>query len=219
MVKGVVRYTELRRRTWPYLVIWIIYYAWALVFVTVHTASPASTGVYTLRIRGLVHGFILLSAAIGISVYKKRRFVLTGRIGACVLVCALPVYLFLLPPSWRLYTAPFIGIVMGLVNVSILIPFVFILNNTEKFYAVVGANILLNGMALAYQVIPPAWIIGAGNAGIAPAGEKVLSVLLLVAAVMPVFRFKRAGLDAVETDLPKPRPAKITYFSLAINFV
>ncbi|GHT85884.1 hypothetical protein FACS18947_5170 [Bacteroidia bacterium] len=207
-IKRVIDIHEIRSGNRPYLLIWIMYYAWALVFVTTHTMVPAFDDVYSVKARTLIHGALLLCTAAVISVYRKPWFVKIARTGAVLLLCALSAFLFFVPVTLRIYVAPVAGAAMGLICVGILIPFIFILNNTEKFYAVVVSNLLLNVLALFYQV---GWMNG-------EAKVKLASFFLLFASLLPILWFKTAALSA-ESPLPKPKPQKITYFTLGINFM
>jgi hypothetical protein len=69
------------------------------------------------------------------------------------------------------------GAAMGTLNSSILIPFVFRLNNSEKFYAVIGANLLISVLLFLREV--RIFDITAGSTG---------ALIMLAAGLLPVFR-------------------------------
>jgi DNA-binding CsgD family transcriptional regulator len=162
--------------------------------------------VYSAEVRAWIHGALLLSTAILISFCRKARFAKTARIGAVILLSALSAFLFLLPDRLRAYAAPMVGIAMGLINFGILIPFVFVMNNTEKFYAVVISNILLNVFTLISQT------------GLYSGAEKIVSFVFVLISLIPILMFRTAAFVG-DSAQPKPKPQKITYFTLAINFV
>ncbi|MDD4495888.1 MAG: hypothetical protein PHV32_16380 [Eubacteriales bacterium] len=66
-----------------------------------------------------------------------------ARVGAILIIASMVVFLTV-PSSLALIAgAIIIWIIIGCVNISILMPFVFSLNNTEKLHAVVGTNLLI----------------------------------------------------------------------------
>jgi DNA-binding CsgD family transcriptional regulator len=193
-------------RVQPYLIAWVAYYTWSLVFVTAHTNAPDSGSVYSSEARALIHGALLLCTAVSISVCRKPWFVRFVRIGAVILLCSLTAFLFLLPGSAAVFAAPVIGGAMGLICAGVVIPFVFIMSNTEKFYAVVISNILVSALAPLVQL------------GILGGAEKLVSFIVAIVCLLPLFRFKAEDVPGNGTE-PMPKAKKITYFTLVINFV
>jgi DNA-binding CsgD family transcriptional regulator len=148
----------------------------------------------------------LLAAAVFICFYKREWFVKTARAGAAALLCAVALSLFVLPPGRRLYAAPVVGVLMGLVCVSILIPYVYIMNNTEKYYGMLFGFVGVNLFPLLSQ---PGWIDSLG--------ERVMSMLILTGAMSLVLFFKKTDLTQENTAPPERRANKVSYLSLAIN--
>ena len=205
-MKRVVAVEGLTPKNAPYLLIWVLYYAWVIVFTTWWTAVPSSAQTYTADIRSVIHGTNLLSSAIYICFYKKEWFVKTARAAAAMLLAGMTAFLFVLPAGWQLYAAPAVGAMLGLVNVSILMPYVHVMNNTEKFYGMLLAFVCLNLFSLLWR---PAWIGGFA--------EKMISLVILALALSAVLRFKKEDLNAPDASLPAGPVRKIAYFSLAIN--
>ncbi|AEF81082.1 helix-turn-helix domain-containing protein [Leadbettera azotonutricia] len=202
--KNVVRIKNIRPHVLVYVLMWILYYAWALVFVTAHLPI---IGFFNSDLRAFVHWGILFSAALYLCFYKKTWFVKTARIGSIAALIIFLILIYVVPANWLLPLALVLGFILGLVNDSILIPFVYIMNNTEKFYAVLCSNILIILLGLA------------GKIGLMQIiGERQAALVFLILAFLPVLFFKKADLDAEESTVPPPRPKKITYFSLTINF-
>jgi uncharacterized membrane protein (DUF485 family) len=139
---NVTNIRRLQKHNLPYLFIWVIYYGWVIVFSTWWMASPVTESVFGTDLRVLMHSVNLISSAIFIFVIRKEWFVKTARVGGLLLIAAMILYLSVQNTSVKQITAVAIGISLGCVNISILIPFVFVLNNTEKLYAVVFHGVM-----------------------------------------------------------------------------
>ncbi len=206
VMKRVVSTEGITKKNAPYLMIWVLYYAWVVIFTTWWTVTPSSGDIYTADIRSIVHGVNLLSSAVCISFYKKEWFAKAARAAAVILLAGTTVFLFVLPTGWQLYAAPAVGAILGLMNVSILIPFVYVMNNTEKLYGMLLAFVCLNLLSLLGQT---AWF--------GSLGEKIASLVILAAALSGVLFFKKEDLNTPDALLPAKPANKTVYFSLAIN--
>jgi|GEM_PF-6413830 len=201
----------LSRANTPYLIFWSVFYAWVVAFYTWWTSTPTSGQIYTAEIRSVTQGVTLLSAAIVICFYKKEWFVKTLRLGTVALLCVSAVFLFVFPPAWRGFGAPILGTLMGIVCVGILIPYVYIMNNTEKYYGMLFGSIGVNLFSLLYR---PEWIDSLG--------ERLSSVFLLLGMLGLALLFKKSDLPAEEPAIPEHAvvPAenkKISRFTLVLN--
>lgn len=145
---NVVNIRGLRKNNLPYIFIWIVYYAWVIVFATWWTASPLTENVFGMGLRNLLHSLNLVSSALFIFIIKKEHFVKIARIGALMIIIGMGLFIGIQNAHIQLISAIIIGISLGCVNASILIPFVFVLNNTEKLYSVIGSNFLINLLSL-----------------------------------------------------------------------
>lgn len=148
MGNNVLNIKGLRKQNLPYIFIWVVYYAWVIIFATWWTASPLTENVFGTELRNLLHSLNLISSAFFIFIIKKEWFIKTARTGAVCIIAGMVLFLLAPDAYIQLFAAVVIGISLGCVNTSILMPFVFTLNNTEKLYAVVGSNILINLLLL-----------------------------------------------------------------------
>lgn len=189
----VVSVKGLQKQNLPYIFIWIIYYAWVVSFATWWTASPLTENVFSTELRSLLHAVILLSSGIFIFIIRKEWFVKTASIGAALVIAGIGLFLLAPNPQMELLCAIIIGTALGVVNTSILMPFVFVLNNTEKLYAVIGSNVLIGLISLFQE----------GKAGdiLQHGGDLLLSCMMLVIALSAVLFFKKDSLSA-DSDLP-----------------
>lgn len=204
---NVVHPGGMRRKNAPYIAIWILYYAWVVAFATWWTVSPIQDSFFEMQLRELMHIVNLLSSSVFVFLIRKEWFVKTARIGA-VLIAVSMIFFYVLP-SAGLKTAAALtaSAAIGCLNISILIPFVFILNNTEKLYAVITANALIQVVLLVKEHGPAA---GSGP---------LLQYLLLAFALSAVFFFKHQSGSIKNTgDHPvEPGMSSRIYLSLLFN--
>lgn len=122
----------------------------------------------------------------------------TARLGAALVIAGIGIFLIVPNAQAQLFCVVIIGTALGLINTSILMPYVFILNNTEKIYAVVGSNVLINLISL-FQ---------GGNAGnyLKHGGDLWLSFTMLAVALSAIIFFKANNLPATSetSDIDTP---------------
>ena len=205
-MKRVHAITNLTKACAPYLVVWALYYAWVESFATWWTATPDNVRLFSETLRNILMSVTLMTTATLICFFKRSWFVSGARIGAAALAVTAGASLFLLPDSWRLYTAPLQAMAMGLVCVSVLVPFVFILNNSEKLYGMVFGSVAANLFSLLCRAEMAESLLGRGS-----------SFIILLAALAAIPLFKKQDLSAGDLVLPIRENRKVAYFSLLIN--
>lgn len=184
----------LKRPNLPYVFIWIIYYAWVIAFATWWTSSELIENVFDSRVRTLLHSVNLLSSAFFIIIIKKEWFVKMARIGAVFIVAGMVVFLAVPSAPVQMAAAVLIGVALGCVNISILMPFVFSLNNTEKLYAVVGTNLLISLISI-LQNVKDGNILHSRN-------DLILSFVVLIAGLSAVLFFEKSSVvSAYENEI------------------
>ena len=204
----------LRRRNIPYIVVWIAYYAWVITFTTWWTSSPTSDLVFNAELRSLLHIVNLLSSALFIFFIRKEWFVRTARIGAAVIISGMFLFMFFYQNTiLAAAVIVLIGLSLGLVNTSILMPFVFVLNNTEKFYAVVGSYLLINSLSILQESIARTFL--QSRTGI------LLSCLFLLFSLLPLLFFKQESIKSVPVPpaVSNPKIKPQVYLTLFFNCV
>ena len=203
----------LQKQKLPYIVIWIIYYAWVVSFATWWTASPLTDNVFSTELRSLLHTIMLLSSGIFIFIIRKEWFVKTARIGATLVIVGISLFLIAPNPQMELLCVVIIGIALGVINTSILIPFVFTLNNTEKLYAVIGSNVLIALISLFQE--------SNGGNYLHQTGDLLLSCLMLTIALSATLFFSKDSLpvNSVTLGIDKPTFHSRIYLTLFFNCV
>lgn len=141
-----IRY--IKKENLPYIIAWIVYYAWVIFFTTWWTASPFKEAVNGTHIRSYLHQINLLSSIICIFIFKKNWFAIVSKAGMVCLSAVALLFIVVGHNGFHLGLIILFGAALGIVNAGILMSFVFIINNTEKFYCVVGANLLIGLLAL-----------------------------------------------------------------------
>lgn len=204
---SVVNFRWFRRKSIPYVFIWIFYYAWVVTFATWWTASPLSENVFNTQLRELMHAVTLISSAAFVFVIRKEWFIKVARIGAVLIVIGMIAFFMVPNARIQILSAVISSVAMGCVNISILMPFVFSLNNTEKLYAVVGSNALIQIASL---------FLEHNTNRIA---EQIVSFVILAVALSAIVFFKRRDLPESQ-NLSEPFQPKFhrrIYLALLFN--
>lgn len=192
------RVTDIRRirmANWPYIFIWILYYAWVIVFTTWWTSSPLTEAVYGAGVRTMLHQINLAASAVFVLLLKKEWFVRVSQIGAAALLVTSILFMTVKHPAAQLCIIVLFGISLGSVNSGILIPFVFVLNNTEKFYAVVSSNLLIAVLLLLQE-----------RSVLQIANGFYVSFAMLILALSAIVFFRKESLSLAESDISGPVP-------------
>lgn len=205
---SVINFKGLQKSNIPYIFIWVVYYAWVIVFTTWWTASPVTSNVFGTGLRNILHSINLISSAVFIFLIKKEWFYKTARIGAITIITGMVIFLTTKNSYIGVITAVVIGIFLGIVNTSILMPFVFTLNNTEKLYAVVGSNLLINIISLIQETHI--------NSAIYNKGNNILSIVILIIALSSTFFFKKDAIPYDNVTQKTEIPSKV-YLILFFN--
>lgn len=189
----VVSLKGFRKYNLPYVFMWIIYYAWIVSFTTWWTASPLTEIFFSTELRSLLHIFILLSSGIFIFIIQKEWFVKTARMGAVLTIVGIGLFLIAPNPRMKVFSAIMVGTALGIINTSILIPFVFTLNNTEKLYAVLGSNVLISLVSLFQETSSGNYLLDKG--------DMILSSIMLILALSGILFFKKDSLSVNSHDI------------------
>lgn len=204
----VINLKAMQKNNFPYIFIWILYYAWVVAFTTWWTASPVTDMVFSSGLRSMIHSINLLSSALFVFLIKKESFVKTSRIGAIMIVAGMSLFLLVRVDEFRLISVVIIGITLGIVNISILMPYIFALNNTEKLYSVVISNALIN----------IAMLIQGGIGGSAAGGsEQLVTFILLIIPLAATAFFKQSSIASAAKGIDIPVIKPRIYLTLAYS--
>jgi DNA-binding CsgD family transcriptional regulator len=207
---NVVNVKAIRKSNLPYIFIWIVYYAWVIVFTTWWTASPVTENLISSGLKSLLHSINLLSSAFFVLIIRKEWFVKTARIGAVLIIVGMILFMLTSNSSLQLSSLTVFGVTIGIVNISILIPFVFVMNNTEKFYSVLCSNALIN-LIMLIEII----YLGDKLRGY---GVYIISFSILATALLSTIFFKKSSLVNYSKELIEaPKITPRIYLTLLNN--
>ena len=174
----------------PYIFIWIMYYAWVIVFTTWWTSSPVTDKLMGPDSRVMLHSLNLLSSAFFICIIKPKWYKNASYIGACLVLLFSVLSMIDINNSFHIFSIIVLSISLGIVNISILIPMIYILNNTEKLISIIGANLLISFLVLLQELK-----ILTINNGL------VFSFVMLLISLFPILFFKKDDLKKENIDL------------------
>lgn len=202
---------HIKKENWPYITTWIIYYAWVIIFTTWWTASPLTDQVYGTNSRVLLHSLNLVSSAICVFFMKKESFKKFAIFGGILAIVSSVLFAYTLHANLlQLHSIVTIvlAVSLGIINAGILIPFVYTLNNTEKFYSVVGTNALITVFVLLQELNILNITNGFG-----------FSFFMLVLGIIPIYFFKLSDYRKEEAEhaSSSPKITKVVYITLILN--
>lgn len=204
---AVINVHTVQKQHLPFVIVWVLYTTLVVSFVSWWTTSPLTEFGFHGEIRGMLHIVILISSACFMVWMRKDWFVQGIRIGAVVAI--LGVWLLTMHHMQWLGIVVF-GVALGCINVSVLLPFVFILNNTEKLYAVVVSNLLSGLIAVVQEAILQSSHI-----------DSYLALFLITIAFTTIFWLKKDEMPSNNATFDIDRPTFHTriYLTLLFNTV
>ena len=213
IIDNVTKIKNINKNNIKYMLTWIIYYTWCVVFTTWWTSSPMTDASFGVDSRTILHSLYLISSAIVIFIMRQDKFKKYASFGAISVI--INAVLFALTqnnilPFLHLPATIILAISIGFVNIGVLIPLVFILNNTEKFYSIVLSNFLISILVLLQE----ANILNITNGFI-------FSFILLIIALLPICFFKVSDYEEEKTKFEKhiPKYTKAIYITLVLNLL
>lgn len=198
----------INKSNFSYIFIWILYYAWVVAFTTWWTASPVIEMVFSSGLRSIIHSINLISSALFVFLIKKEWFVKTSRVGAIIITAGMSLFLLVRSSDFKLISVLVIGITLGIVNISILIPYCFVLNNTEKLYSVVISNVIINITMLLQEGMP---------ADISGGRKQLITLILLVIPLTATAFFKQSSISSDNKDKGIPAIKPRVYLTLTYS--
>lgn len=208
---NVVNFKAFQKKNLPYMLIWIVYYAWIIVYTTWWATSPLKEQVLSTGMRNIVYTINLISCAVFILILRKKWFVKISRIAGWLLVVGMGVILFTENSAIHAVLVPGVGILIGAFSIAILIPFVFALNNTEKFYSIIGSFILIYLLLLVQYYFSFNHVL--------EKMEHIVPLVILIFIAVITFFFKKSSISnnitQKETEVPELNPR--VYLAMAFS--
>ncbi|NCC66624.1 MAG: LuxR family transcriptional regulator [Clostridia bacterium] len=154
-----------------------------------------------------MHAVNLLSSAVFVFIIHKEWFVKAAWIGAVLIILSMASFYSFESDTLKMIAAIIGSVAIGCVNISILIPFVFTLNNTEKLYAVVSSNALIQIISLINEH------------SLSDLAEPIMSFVFLLCSLSAILFFKKATDCTHVNQEPAGKPVmhRRVYLSLLFN--
>lgn len=204
---SVTNLKNIKKKNIPYMITWILYYTWVIVFTTWWTASPITDSLLGENSRSLLHSSYLIVSAITICIFKKEWFKKTGIIGSIITIITIFLAMLIIEPIFNTTSIILLAIGLGIVNVSILIPLVYIMNNTEKFYSMIGAFVLISFFLFLQEIKV-----------LTMANGSIFSLILLICSLIPIIFFNNKDLsNEIPNTLFIPKTKSVMYVTILIN--
>ena len=118
-------------KMWPYIMIWIFYYAcYSFYFLVDFFRHDKLMGSES---RILLHSLNLLSSAMFVWIIKPEKFKKYSKVGGIFVLLFSIFSMIQVSPLFHVGSIILLSISLGLLNISILIPMIYILNNSENY--------------------------------------------------------------------------------------
>ena len=191
-------------KMWPYIMIWIFYYAWVIVFTSWWTSSDITDKLMGSESRILLHSLNLLSSAMFVWIIKPEKFKKYSKVGGIFVLLFSIFSMIQVSPLFHIGSIILLSISLGLLNISILIPMIYILNNSEKLLAIVGSNLLISILIYLQEI-----------KFLTISNGLYFSFIMLIISVLPVLFFKEEHLDS--TKITHHKLNKTMYLTIILN--
>lgn len=198
----------LRKENWSYMYTWVIYYAWVIVFVTWWTASPYIDNIFGTGLRSITHVVQVMVSIVFIVIAKKEWFARGARIATVTLLLSMVLYMISGNGYASLLAVVLIGISVGCVSSCTLINYVFILNNTEKFYSMLLSSFLISLISI---LLP--W---KGNSLAFKGSNMIFSFALVAIALAATIFYKKEDIKTPEEKCRIDMPFR-TYLTFVFS--
>lgn len=208
----VTNINNIRKSVIPYMMAWVIFYAWMVVFFTWWVNDFNNNYIFMEHEMFIIYSlFLLFISIISFLAHPKgfKKYFKIGGIGSIIVLVLyyLSVSMKILSLRYTIYILP---LFMGLSYVGLLQTYIYIMNNTEKFYSVVFGNFIL----IVIVMLQDLNILDIVH-------NYMFLILMLVLSLVPMIKFKINDYDREEENYAKtaPKVSKVLYASLFINCI
>lgn len=190
-----------------YIITWIVYYAWVIVFTTWWTSSPVTDTLMGNNSRVILHSLNLISSAIFVFIIKPIHFKKASYIGGMLVLLTSVLSMLKIGGAFHIVSIILLSISLGLLNISILIPMVYVLDNTKQLISIFAANLLVSILIYTQEIN-----ILTINNGL------IFSFIMLLISILPIIFFNTADFKKQELNIIENKKLnKLMYFSIILN--
>ncbi len=147
MNSKVTFYKNIRKDKIPYMVMWIIFYAWMLTFFTWWVNSFENIKFFDAKASFNAYLILLIYICITVFFVKPinfKKYIRNGGLGTLFVII---VYSFF-PSKVFFYLFPFF---IGMIFIGVVSFFIYVLNNTEKLYSLILGNLFIDFNVILYN--------------------------------------------------------------------
>lgn len=141
----VTDFKNIRKEVIPYMLCWILYYTWILVFFTWWVNDFDNSYIFKTNELFTIYTLFLIIINIIIFLVHPKNFKKYFVFGGISSLLLLLVYVLINSFSNIIYILPFF---MSFSFVGLLQMFIYIMNNTERFFSLLIGNFLLISLVL-----------------------------------------------------------------------
>ncbi len=204
---------NIRKDKISYMVAWTFFYAWLVSFFTWWINSFSKGIIFERDTAVLINILILLSVAVFSFFIKPQKFkkyiTHAGMVGTIILI------LYGLSLSLKSFTLckdiiVLLSACIAFVFLGLLSSFIYILNNTEKFYSCITGNIIITTIAIIQNAFRFNIIV-----------NYFVLIMVFIITVLISLKFKEQDYEKEEAKFSKTAPqlSSILYVSIIINCI
>lgn len=211
MLNSKVTYIKnIRKKIIPYMLCWIFFYTWMVLFFTWWVNDFDNSLLFSKNQLFIVYLLLLIFIAIIIFIVhpkKFKRYYFVGGVGSTLLLIMFYLSTYINFFKYTLYIFP---LFIGLTFIGLLQMFIYIMNNTEKFYSLVFSNFLL----ILIVILQDIKLINFSNNFFA-------LVVSLIISTIPIIKTNDNDyvLEEKEYSRTAPKISKVLYISLILNCI
>lgn len=202
----VIHAKNIRKKIIPYMITWVIFYTWMVIFFTWWVSDFKNSNIFSTNQLFIIYSLFLLFISIIIFLVKPKKFKKYYVIGSSFSSLILIINLFKVNNN-LLYLLP---IFIAIAYVGLLQIFIYIMNNTEKFYSLIFSNFLLICI-----------VMHQGVSFLNFSNNYYFMIFFLALSLIPSIKFKYEDYFVEEKEYAKtaPKISKYLYISLIINCI
>lgn len=207
----VTNFNNIRKKNIPYIVSWVFFYAWLLSFFTWWVNNFKTSTLFDEKILYSIYFLLLLFIGVMIFIVKPSRFKYYFKYGCFGTIVSLLIYQILINIGFvdlSKYITFILSFSMGISYIGLLQTYIYVLNNTEKFYSIIFGNFMLMFITLIenFNVLNIT-------------GNYIFLIIILIFSLIPTIKFNTHDYYAEKEEHANhaPKISKTIYFSLLIN--
>lgn len=204
---------NIRKKTIPYMLSWIIFYAWLVMFFTWWINNFKNNYIFNENRISIISCLLLLIIPI-ISYLttpdKFKKYFKVGGIGSLVIILSYYIFNIIQTTSIIKNIIYILPLFMGLTYAGLLQSYIYIMNNTEKFFTIIFGNFLL----MILSILNYYNIININN-------NYIYFIIMLISSLLFMIKFNTKDYKKEEEkySINTPKTSKILYISLLINCI